>query len=130
LQRRNYRHGYERIADDGGLKSQVLTGKLSKAFIVRRIVLGCLSRDEGTRGGLRCAMSRGKEKGKGKGGRREREEEGGEEGKGMEGGGGRVSPADASEGFRGMEGPRRARSADSWAPLDIVFSFSACHLPC
>lgn len=62
----------------------MLTGKPSSALIVRRIVLGCLSRDEGTRGGLRCAMSRGKQRGRGweVGSRREREEEGGEERKG------------------------------------------------
>ena len=39
--------------------SLVLTGNVSKACIVKRNVLGCLSRDEGTRGGLHCAMSRG-----------------------------------------------------------------------
>jgi hypothetical protein len=40
----------------------ILTGKVSKAFTVRRKVLGCLSRDEGEREmGLRCAISGGKE---------------------------------------------------------------------
>jgi hypothetical protein len=59
--------------------TSILTGKVSKAFKVRRKVFGCLSRDEGEReGGLRCAMSReGRgvwERGKGKGeGRRRRE---------------------------------------------------------
>jgi hypothetical protein len=68
----------------------VLTGKLSSAFIVRRIVLGCLSRGEGTRGGLRCAMSRGEQGGEGvrsEGGRGRRSE--GREGRGREGRGAR-----------------------------------------
>jgi hypothetical protein len=53
---------------------------------VRRIVLGCLSRDEGTRVELRCAMARENQEGEGRkrpdgGGRRERRKgRGGEEG--------------------------------------------------
>jgi hypothetical protein len=99
LQRRYWRHGYEEQTAGNG-RGQVLTGKLSSAFIVRRIVLGCLSRGEGTRGGIRCAMSRGEREREGgrEGGRREREGEGGE-GRG----GKRVVGGETSEGFRGME---------------------------
>ena len=39
-------------------KISALTGKESRAFIVRRNVLGCLSRDGGARGEVRRAMSR------------------------------------------------------------------------
>jgi hypothetical protein len=50
-------------------KIPIQTGKVSRAFIVRRNVLGCLSRDEGARGGIRCAMvERGGEGGGGTGG--------------------------------------------------------------
>lgn len=96
MQRRYWRHGDEEQTAGYG-RAQVLTGKLSSAFIVRRIVLGCLSRGEGTRGGLRCAMSRGGQEGEEEGGRREREEVGGEERKGK--GGKRVVPDETSEGF-------------------------------
>jgi hypothetical protein len=49
----------------------ILTGKVNKAFKVRRKVLGCLSRDEGEReGGVRCAMSRERSGVSGKGKRR------------------------------------------------------------
>jgi hypothetical protein len=61
----------------------ILTGKVSRAVIVRRNVLGCLSRDGGARGELRCVMAREKrgEPGEGgeKGGRGGRK---GEEGRG------------------------------------------------
>jgi hypothetical protein len=40
------------------VKISALTGKESRAFIVRRNVLGCLSRDGGARGEVRRAMSR------------------------------------------------------------------------
>jgi len=63
-----------------------LTGKESRAFIVRRIVLGCLSRDGGARGEVRRVMSReerreegGRGAGRGRGGgERERRARGGE----------------------------------------------------
>jgi hypothetical protein len=65
------------------MKIPILTGKVSRAFIVRRNVLGCLSRDGGARGELRCVMAREKrrelEGGRGKGGR---EREKGREGRG------------------------------------------------
>jgi hypothetical protein len=59
------------------MKISKLTGKVSRALIVRRNVLGCLSRDGGARGELRCFMSREREgswrdrgEGTGDGGRR------------------------------------------------------------
>jgi len=73
-------------------KISILTGKESKAFIVRRNVLGCLSRDRGARGEVSCFMSREKrrEQGgrtggrgggeRGVGGGRERRARGGERG--------------------------------------------------
>src|SRR6266478_6021650 len=71
-------------------KISILTGKESRAFIVRRNVLGCLSRDGGARGEVWCFMSREKrrEQGgrtggrgggeRGVGGGRERRARGGE----------------------------------------------------
>lgn len=56
LQRRNCgRKSEEQV----GTKISIHTGKVSRAFIVRRIVLGCLSRDGGARRGIRCAMVEG-----------------------------------------------------------------------
>lgn len=40
------------------MRISTLTGKESRAFNVRRIVLGCLSRDGGARGEVRGVMSR------------------------------------------------------------------------
>ena len=71
-------------------KISILTGKESRAFIVRRIVLGCLSPDGGARGEVRRIMLREKRRAQGgtrggrtgrTGGGREGEEGGGEEGR-------------------------------------------------
>lgn len=78
--------------------SLVLTGNVSKACIVKRNVLGCLSRDEGTRGGLHCAMSRGEERREGYGER-------------MEGAGGRGRGG--SGGKKGEEGERGVSRGES-----------------
>lgn len=77
----------------------ILTGKESRAFIVRRIVFGCLSRDGGPRGEVRRVISReqwersaqGRGRGEGKG--KEGEEGGGREEHGVEN--------EDREGFRG-----------------------------
>lgn len=76
-------------------KISILTGKVSRACIVRRNVLGCLSRDGGARGELRCVMSRekrreleggrGRGKGEGGGGRKGGGEDRGVENEEMEG---------------------------------------------
>jgi hypothetical protein len=65
-----------------------LTGKESRAFIVRRNVLGCLSRDGGPRGEVRSVMSK-EERREGGGGRKE----GGRGAGGGEGGGEREKSA-------------------------------------
>ena len=76
-----------------------LTGKESRAFIVRRIVLGCLSRDGGPWGECAPRHVKGRREGsKGDGGRRER----GTGGQGREGG----------EGREGREGERGEKSAE------------------
>ena len=52
--------------------SEILTGKESRACIVRRNVFGCLSLDEdGRGGGMWCAMSRGEVRREGGEGERE-----------------------------------------------------------
>ena len=107
-------------------KISILTGKVSKACIVRRNVLGCLSRDGGARGELRCVMSR------------EREETGG--GGGEEGGGWREGEREGEKtaGWKVRTGRVLEDNRHAGCDLHVeerpgtqrsAFSLSACHLP-
>lgn len=88
------------------MRISTLTGKESRAFIVRRNVLGCLSRDGGPWGEVRRIMS--KERREGGGRRAQGAGTGGREGEGRDErtgeGGGREEHGVGNKGREGFRG--------------------------